>query len=106
MPKSNFAAFVEHPVFKVIAILATITTVILGVRTLWLAASPPSIIWAVALPIGIAVIASGYTAYYLYDRRTKSPESAQLQQLQQFQQFGRGQLAKAISEAPTTDALE
>lgn len=33
--KGKFARFVEHPIFKVIAILATITTVTLGARTLW-----------------------------------------------------------------------
>jgi len=33
--KSKFANSVEHPVFRVIAILATITTVSLGVRTWW-----------------------------------------------------------------------
>ena len=33
--KNKFAKFVAHPVFTVIAILAAIFTVILGVRTLW-----------------------------------------------------------------------
>lgn len=64
--KSKFARFVEHPVFKLIAILATVTTVTLGARTLWFAdgngANQGGVGTATAAPSTTAGAASGGSA--------------------------------------------